>query len=547
MNSRIRVSPTTYSSNRPGEPTVNTTSALPKPLVDWPAHCSVLALMMHPLVGICVLGLVIALLYQSAWGWLFETWWSVPEYSHGFLVPLVSLYLVWIRREQLVQLDPRARPMAGGLVLLTSGLFLLAGKAGGWLLPQAVSLLVLLPGIVLFVWGWNHLKALALPLAYLQFMVPWMDEFFEQIHWPFQLLSASIGISILQSLGIPVLHEGKYILLPTITLEVARECSGVRFLTSVIALGIPLVYLTQRTWWRASSVIVFGVVITILTNGARVALAGMMAYSYGPAMLHGPLKIFQGWFVAQVGFIFLFLVNWAVCKLPARSTLRLHERWKVVINEDSPFTKKTGSTGQFALVLLFLIGLALYTNLLEIPRATPLRRPLNEFPSTAGDWYWSGSNWFNGKHFFPGADTELIRTYRTRSGREVRLYVGYFASQRQGKSLINYRANPLREGLREVRSDFSDLGPQYVNQSFPMIDNTRYAALYWYRLATTETTGRYETKFRQVFDALVRWRNNGAVIIIAAPATRESPDTSPAEDLFAFARVVGPLLRDFVP
>jgi EpsI family protein len=498
-------------------------------------------------MGLLLLLGATVLLYHSSLAWLVYFWLDNKDYSHGFLVLPVSVYLVWIKREHLAHLDPRPSPLAGSVMLLASGLLLLAGRAGGLVLAEAVSLLSFLPGIVLFVWGWGYLKTLALPLAYLQFMVPWMIEFIDRVHWPFQLLSANLGVWLLQGLGFAALQEGIFIMLPRITLEVAQECSGVRFLTSIIAIGIPLVYLTQRTWWMGVGVIASGVIITILTNGLRVALVGMSAYYYGSAMVHGPAKMFQGWFVAQVGFIALFLVNWAVCKLPSRSEGRLHERWKTFQGERLRTSEERVSTRPVALLLCFLLALGAYIHLFATPRPVPLRQALAQVPYGIGEWSGADSAWVKGEQFFPGADSDLVRTYRAPSGREVHLYMGYFESQRQGKSLINYLSNPLREGVRVVPLGLPGTGPKWVNQAFLTIDRTRFTALSWYRLPSGETTGRYETKFKAITNAMFQWRNNGAVILLATPLGEKGEEAPASTHLMAFARVIAPTLREFLP
>ena len=205
--------------------------------------------------GVVLLLAAFAAIYYSTFRWLINVWSADREFSHGFLVPIVSLYLIWIRRDKIRTIVPYPSITTGTIVLMTSALLLAAGRAGGFVLAEGISLLLFIPACVLFLGGWSCLKALALPMGYLLFMVPWMEEFLSHIHWPFQILSAKIGVSILEILGYPVFLERIYIFLPEITLKVVEACSGVRFLTAVVALGFPLVYITQRSWWTAAGVI----------------------------------------------------------------------------------------------------------------------------------------------------------------------------------------------------------------------------------------------------------------------------------------------------
>lgn len=501
------------------------------------------------MVSLGILGVLLAFLYHSTFAWLLKTWQEDKEFSHGFLIPLISLWLVWIKREHLASLEPRPSPVFGALVILLSGFLLLAGRAGGFVLAEGISLLFILPGIVLFLLGWDYLKALALPFAYLNFMVPWMEEIMNHLHRPFQLLSANLGVLVLESLRFPVFRDGVNIMLPGVSMEVAEGCSGVQFLTSVIALGIPLVYLTQRSWKRGIIVIASSVAISIPTNGARVALAGIMGYYYGSQSLHGPFHIFQGLFVSYVGFIALFLVNWLVCKIPSRVETKLYNRWKDRPQESVDRPGVTSRGYLFPLVLILLTGIGIYIHFYGSPRPVPPMRVLEEFPISIDDWQGESSTWLKGDQYFPGVDNGLSRTYRNSTGREINLYIGYFGSQRQGKSLISYHANPLRERIRRIPTGLVDLGqgPQTVNLSYPLIDQTRYAALFWYRFPSGELTQRVQTKLKGITDAIIHRRNNGAVILLAAVPANKGEEESVTNDLLTFTRILAPMLQEYLP
>jgi len=113
-------------------------------------------------------------------------------------------------------------------------------------------------------------------------------------------------------------------------LEVAEECSGVRYLISIIAIGIPLAYFTQRGWWRKVALVITAVIIGILSNGVRVAFVVLCAYYYGKNNIQGPLHMFQGLFVSIVGYIFLFISAWLLYKISLSKVKLSHKRKKVI-------------------------------------------------------------------------------------------------------------------------------------------------------------------------------------------------------------------------
>jgi exosortase len=362
------------------------------PVPDWIHR-------LHPRAAILIIVaiLVSLFLYRSAFEWLIGIWSNDKDYSHGFLIIPICVYLVWIMRDRMAYIHPTPGFAAGAIVVLASMALLLAGRAGGVVLAEAVSLLILVPGVVLFVWGWNAVKAFALPLAYLQFMVPWMEEFISRVHGPFQLMSAHIGVWILNVIGIAVYQEGKFIMLPNATLEVAQTCSGVRYLTSVVALGIPLVYLTQRSWSRAFGVIGSGVAITALTNGARVGFVGYMTYHYGLGLSHGPFHVFQGWFAAQIGFVVLFLVNWGIGRIPSGDAVCLSDRWKAGLrtSPDGVLDSRP-SLLRIVVVILFLSGAGAYIHWYGAPDPLPTRQPIERFPLQVAEWSGKDIAWIHG-------------------------------------------------------------------------------------------------------------------------------------------------------
>lgn len=471
--------------------------------------------------------------YHRTFAWLIECWWQDKEYSHGFLVPFIAAYLVWIKRERLAAIEPRPSYLAGSIVLLISFALIIAGRAGAIIHAEGISLLLIIPGIVLFILGWPYLRALALPLAYLQFMVPWTDIFLRKIQWPFQLFSAKTGTFLLQAVGIAAFRDGNYIYLPNISMEVARECSGVNFLTTVLAIGVPLVYLSQKTWLRAVLVIAIGSLITIFFNGIRVFLAGVMGYYYGAEMLHGPGHIFQGWFVAQVGLICLFIVNWRMSKLPSQSTLALCDRQTFTVDERH---KKNSGMGRYyfgiTALSISLIVLGVYLQFFAVPRPVPSNNLIN-IPYSLGNWQGHDSTWFPAEKYFPSLDRSISRTYKDISGKEVFFYLGYLDYQDKEKKLVSFRSEPLFEGGHSISSRQL---PETVYHSFPFIEKRQYEIISWYHLPSGNVSGKYKTKLRIVKDSIAYGHNNGAVLLLAVPS--EGDNTVPSTQLLELANLI---------
>ncbi|MBV5329740.1 MAG: exosortase/archaeosortase family protein, partial [Chlorobium sp.] len=164
-------------------------------------------------LAIPLLAILIPLLYYPTLKWLVQIWSTDEQFSHGFLVPLISFYLIWSVRGWLKHVPIKASLIWGGILILASLLLLLVGRSGAFMHAEGISLFFFLPGVVLFLLGWEFLKVLGIPLFYLQFMIPWLDPFFEKIQPLFQLISAKIAISLL-TLKYPVFADNLHIYLP---------------------------------------------------------------------------------------------------------------------------------------------------------------------------------------------------------------------------------------------------------------------------------------------------------------------------------------------
>lgn len=489
-------------------------------------------------VGVLLLCLGFA--YYGTFFWLLEIW-REDEYSHGFLVLPICLYLVWTSREQLAALTVRPSVQLSGGLLMFAAAALVAGRAGAYPTLEGVSFLLIIPGMALLLLGWEAIKALALPILYLNFMVPWYDFILDRVRLPFQLLAATIGTSILQILGYPVHQAGRFLTLPNCSLEVAPECSGVAFLTSILAIGLPLVYLTQRSLRRSVLVLASSVAIAFLFNGIRVALVGIMTEKYGPGMSHGPFHVFQGLLVAQVGVVVLLFINWVVERSDRSAGPRLYQRRQIV----SPTVRGEDGAGmarggRVFLVSGFLLVLGMVANVYLRPEFGSTAMLESNIPLNIRGWNAGSTAWLQGGRYFPGVDEELGRVYAKDQDKRVFLYVGRFGTQRRGKTVVNYRDRPLRAGARRI-DVATETGRVSVNLSRPTIEGVPYVAAYWYAFPDAVLAGRMQTKVATMWEA-VRHRQNGAAVVFVAVRAGESGEKRAEKTLLHFVGDAWPAL-----
>ena len=275
------------------------------------------------LAALGLVGSVTLVVYLPVLTSLVRQWASDDNYSHGFLVVPFAAYFAWLRRRELSAL-PIQPHWTGAVVTVASLLVLVAGRLGAELFLARISLIGLMAGAVLFLYGTRHLRALAFPIAFLLLMVPLPAVIFNQLAFPLQLLASSAGEAVLSASGVPVLREGNVLVLPTTTLEVVQACSGIRSLVSLLTLAIILGKLTEPRVWARVALAALALPVAIAANAARVAGTGLAAEWISPQAAEGFFHEFSGWVMFVVAFALLLGAQRALAIRPRLPVTAAH-------------------------------------------------------------------------------------------------------------------------------------------------------------------------------------------------------------------------------
>jgi exosortase len=245
-------------------------------------------------------------MYLPTLGHLVAQWWNDPNFSHGFFVPLFSAFVIWQERSRLVM--TRLYPSWWGLLFLAGGLCLLIlGEMGAEIFLARVSLLVVLAGLVILFLGWSFFRALLFPWAILFLMIPIPAIIFNQITFPLQLLASKVASTVLPWMGVPVLREGNVINLPTMSLEVAEACSGIRSLMSLMTLAVIYGYLMERDNRIRIFLVLVSIPIAVAANSFRIVGTGLLVQYWDPAKAQGFFHEFSGWLIFVISMIMLYV------------------------------------------------------------------------------------------------------------------------------------------------------------------------------------------------------------------------------------------------
>jgi len=267
--------------------------------------------------GAAIIGILLIAVYFRVLIKLVTDWYQLPDFSHGFLVPIFAVYLVWTKRKTLF--DTKVAPSWSGVAVVALGLVvLLLGMYGAELFLSRVSLVILLTGLVLSFGGWQLLKELRFALLVLLLAIPIPAIVFNEITLPLQTLAAKLASALLPLFGVPVLREGNVIELPAMKLEVAEACSGIRSLMSLFTLSVFYGYFLEKSNLRRALLALASIPIAIAANAVRILGTGLCVQYWDPDKALGFFHEFSGWVMFLVSLGCLYIVHRVMCLFPAK-------------------------------------------------------------------------------------------------------------------------------------------------------------------------------------------------------------------------------------
>jgi exosortase len=271
--------------------------------------------------GAAAVCLLVLAVYYQVLGKLVWDWWTIPDFSHGFLVPFFAAFLIWEKRQTL--LGVTLAPVWSGIAVIAFGLMiLLLGVYGSELFLSRVSLLILLAGLILTFGGWQLFMELRFALLVLLLAIPIPSIIFNQITFPLQILASKLASDLLPWFGVPVLREGNVIQLPLMKLEVAEACSGIRSMMSLFTLAVFYGYFMEKSNRRRVVIVLASIPIAIAANAVRILGTGLCVQYWDPDKAMGFFHEFSGWVIFLVSLVCLYLLHHAMSLIPIKGRQR---------------------------------------------------------------------------------------------------------------------------------------------------------------------------------------------------------------------------------
>ncbi|AQQ71917.1 exosortase D, VPLPA-CTERM-specific [Limihaloglobus sulfuriphilus] len=271
----------------------------------------------HSFIKMAVIGFLFACLFWTEISDIVNRWVSDSSWSHGFLIPLFSLYFINQKKNQI--LSTEIKPSYLGLAAFVFFLFLYVfnGIFLKYAYGMPLIMIASLGAIILFQLGWKQVKYMWLPVAYLFFAVPLPERIYREITIPMRQLASTIAAGLLNLVPeleatatgviIDVIYKGEPF---EPSLNVAEACSGMRLLMAFVALGVAMAYLHDRPVWQRLVLLCSTVPIAILCNIVRVTVTGFIYILFDPKYAQGIYHDMLGMLMLPLAFVFYGFIAW---------------------------------------------------------------------------------------------------------------------------------------------------------------------------------------------------------------------------------------------
>ena len=511
--------------------------------------------------------LVVALLgymYADSLVFLFSRWVGTEDYSHGIFVPFISGYLIWQSRRCLSQVSGEKSWV--GLAVIALGLMLyVVGEFSTLFIVLHFSLWMVIVGLAIALLGIRGAKAIAFPLGYLLTAIPLPTFIIASLSSQLQLWSSSLGVGCLQLVGVMAFREGNVIDLGTVQLQVVEACSGIRYLLPLASLALLCAYLFKDRMWKRVVLVLSSIPISIMLNGFRIGMIGVLVELYGKGAADGFYHLFEGWVIFMVSFWLLIAEMALLARIgEVKSQGAVFDRltWRDQSEASAhqaacmgPGRIQSSPRHAYLCSVALLAPFTLFSTVVaDRQESSPPRTAFVDFPMQINGWQGSPfplePQYIDALRF----DDYVLADYRSGNKQPVNFYAAYYRSQRKGQSAhspqsclpgggweiasLTQRDLPMSQGMMQ---------PLNVNRAVIQKGDQKQIVLYWFKQRERHLTNEYLVKVYLLWDAFSRQRTDGALVRLASLVGPGESESTVDQRLQEFAVVAGRELTRFVP
>ncbi len=488
------------------------------------------------------------------------TAWSTPEYSHGPLIPMISLYLFLreLRRHPTAPAGAPANRQPGILLLLAA---LTLGILGNLVrIPDVVTyaLIFWVGGLVLVGFGWAQGRTHWAPVLHLIFMLPLPQFVYWKLTIVLQLISSELGVWFVEMAGVPVFLEGNVIDLGVYKLQVAEACSGLRYLFPILSFSYLFSILYRGPLWHKAVLLLMAAPLTVFMNSFRIGVIGILVNNYGIEQAEGFLHFFEGWviFGACVGILFLMAVG---LQRLTRNPKPLADTIDLDFDGFAPQLGRVfGITASRGLIAAALLSAAVGAAFVLTPQPARIEVERDHFllfPRTLGPWSGSPQVLDSEVERVLGATDYITANYAAvDEAGYVNFFAAWYEKQTEGSGIHSPEVCLPVGGWEVFSIDPTEVtipgtvyGTFSLNRAVIQKGLSKQLVYYWFEQRGKRMTNDYVAKASVVYDSLTMGRADGAMVRFVTPIITGETEADADARLQRFMAALLPKLPHFIP
>ena len=455
--------------------------------------------------------------------------WGTPEYSHGPLIPVISLYL-FLR--ELRHRPPDAAPVTdrgpGVAVIALALLVALLGNVSR--VPDIVTyaLILWVGGVVLTVFGWKRGITHQLPVLHLVFMLPLPQFLYWQMTTFLQAVSSELGVWFVRQAGVSVFLDGNVIDLGVYKLLVAEACSGLRYLFPILSFSYLFAILYRGPLWHKAVLLLAAAPLTVFMNSFRIGVIGVLVNAYGIEQAEGFLHFFEGWVIFGACIAILFAMAVALQRLTP-NPLPLSEAIDLDTKGLAPILGRVAEVrASRALALGAALTTAMGLGWIALDASASVakvdRDPFALFPRRIEGWTSSTTTLDPEIEEVLGATDYLNANFRSPGGEFVNMFVAFYDKQTEGQGIHSPEVCIPGDGWEiaeldrhPVDMEGTGYGAFEVNRAVIQKGLSQQLVYYWFEQRGRRVTDDFMAKMTVVWDGLTKDRTDGALVRFVTP------------------------------
>ncbi|MGV6849926.1 MAG: VPLPA-CTERM-specific exosortase XrtD [Marinibacterium sp.] len=485
--------------------------------------------------------------------------WSTAEYSHGPLIPLISLYLFLRELRRMDLPDPHVTDRWPGLLVIF-GALMLAVFGNLARIPDIVTYAMILwvAGVVLAIFGWDRGKHHQLPVFHLIFMLPLPQILYWKLTIFLQGVSSELGVWFVSLAGVSVYLEGNIIDLGVYKLQVAEACSGLRYLFPILSFSYLFAILYRGPVWHKVVLLLSAAPLTVFMNSFRIGVIGILVDRYGIAQAEGFLHFFEGWVI----FISCVALLFALAVALQRLTPDPKPLAEAIDLDTAGFGPILGRilniypTSALAMAAALTVAVSTAWSVQDTGgQGAPDRRPFMLFPKAMGGWQGTTSRLDPEVEEVLGADDYLQASYITpETGDIVDFFVAFYNNQTEGDGIHSPEVCLPVGGweiftLEPYRVDMPGTvyGNFELNRAVIQKGLSKQLVYYWFEQRGKRMTNDFKAKASVIYDGLTMARTDGALVRFVTRINPGEDEAAADARLKRFMSTALKRLPEFVP